>query len=291
MEEKDFGSFHTKYTMGEVLGEGAYGVVRKATSHDSDFQGNANVEEENNEQKVAVKCITKKRLNQKAIESLHQEVEILKSLDHPNIIKYVNYFENDDDIHIVMEVVDGGDLYDRVKQRSYSEDEARGLICNLLSAIKYFHDRDVIHRDLRPENILLKSMNDDIDIKVADFGFAVKIPNESRRKTVCGAPSYIAPEILEKQPYGKSVDMWSVGVISFILLVGYPPFLDNNQIRLSEKIKNAEFIFDVDDWEDISLEAIDFIKELLIVNVTTRMTVEVAICHPWIQRQQYDFHK
>lgn len=152
----------------------------------------------------------------------------------------------------------------------------------MLNAIKYCHDRNVVHRDLKPENLLLRSKTDDADIKLADFGFAIKTRGDKYLKTQCGTPGYVAPEILEKQPYGKPVDMWSIGVIAYILLGGYPPFYDDNQAKLFKKIKKAEYEFHADYWGSISTEAKDLIKGLLTLDVDARLTIDKALGHKWL---------
>jgi calcium/calmodulin-dependent protein kinase I len=142
-----------------------------------------------------------------------------------------------------MFAVEGGELFDRIVSKSYyNEKEARDVIHTLLTAVKYCHDRDIVHRDLKPENLLLASTTDDAGLKLADFGFAAKAVGNVLR-TQCGTPGYVAPEILMDKPHGKAVDMWSIGVICYIVLGGYPPFHDENQKNLFRLIKAAKYEF------------------------------------------------
>jgi serine/threonine protein kinase len=183
-------------------------------------------------------------------------VDILSKLTHPNIVHLVSFFDEPTQYLIAMEFLEGGELFDRiVKKAYYNEKEARDLAFIMLSAIKYIHDRNIVHRDLKPENLLLKSQSDDADIKLADFGFAIIAEGDNLTEQ-CGTPGYVAPEILGHRPYGKSVDMWSVGVIIYILLGGYPPFHDENQRNLFKKIQAAKYEFHPDFWVPTSLHAL-----------------------------------
>ncbi|CAM9422002.1 unnamed protein product, partial [Choristocarpus tenellus] len=184
-------------------------------------------------------------------------------LDHQNIVKLYGFYEEKYFYYLVMEVLNGGELFDRIVLRQYyNEKEARDTLVVLLDAVRYCHDRDVAHRDLKPENLLLVSDTDDATIKLADFGFARPVGKEGLR-TQCGTPGYVAPEILKGEVYGKPVDMWSVGVITYILLGGYPPFHDDNQAKLYQKIKKGRVVFHPQYWNTVSDEAKDLIRKLL----------------------------
>lgn len=151
----------------------------------------------------------------------------------------------------------------------------------------HLHAKNIAHRDLKPENLLLKSMKDDHELKVADFGFAAHTANNSLA-TQCGTPNYVAPEILENRQYGCAVDMWSVGVLTFVLLGGYPPFHDDNEAKLFERIKCAQFNFDPQYWDVVSADAKDFIRKLLNNNPGVRLTAEQAILHPWLVKGDHE---
>ena len=186
-----------RYKLGDVLGEGGYSVVKAGTSVID-------------ERKVAVKIITRKDLSEADDESLKQEVSILGKLNHPNITRLVDFFEEDQHYYVVLEYLDGGELFDRiVKKTYYSEKEARDLVFTILKAIKYCHDQNIVHRDLKPENLLLASKSDDANIKLADFGFATYAEGLTITSQ-CGTPGYIAPEILKSKAYGK----WQGSVVN-----------------------------------------------------------------------------
>jgi serine/threonine protein kinase len=260
---------HSKYAFGKKLGEGGFAEVFEARNK---LDGNS----------VAIKCIKREAMDKEDIEAIFQEVRILESLTHPNIVHLFEFFEEPTHYYMVMEIISGGELFDRIVAKTfYNEKEARDLVVILLRALKYMHDRDVIHRDLKPENLLLTSPSDDADIKIVDFGFAIEIEGLNCTSQV-GTPGYIAPEILNKIPYGRPADMWSFGVILYILLGGYPPFHDENQTRLFKKIKNADYVFHTEYWGEISEEAKDLIRRLLTVDMHQRLTVEQALAHPWV---------
>jgi serine/threonine protein kinase len=264
-------SFSDTYTLGKVLGEGAFSVVRAAVNKQTG-------------QNVAIKCIAKKNLSAEDETALKQEVQILQMLDHPHILKCYGFFDEPGMFYLPTEIMEGGELFDRiVKKTYYNEKEARDLILILISTIGYCHSKNIVHRDLKPENLLLAGFEDDSHIKLADFGFAIQTDGYVSLKTQCGTPGYVAPEILSTQLYGKSVDMWSIGVITYILLGGYPPFHDDNQKALFKKIKNAEYEFHEEYWSEVSDEAKDLIRHLLKINPVERYTAEEALNHPWVR--------
>lgn len=168
--------------------------------------------------------------------------------------------------------MEGGELFDRIVDKSYyTEREARDLVLLLLEAIKYCHSYGIVHRDLKPENVLLSSKDDNASIKLADFGFAKKLDLDSENlTTACGTPGYVAPEILKGSSYGKTVDIWSIGVITFILLCGYPPFHHDNHNALFRLIKAGKFEFSSPYWDHISDEAKDLINQMLVVDPAKR---------------------
>uniref|UniRef100_A0A7S3NIS0 phosphorylase kinase n=1 Tax=Aureoumbra lagunensis TaxID=44058 RepID=A0A7S3NIS0_9STRA len=255
------------------LGTGAFSKVVKGSRRLPD--GSAGVA-------VAVKCITKTpELKQEDIDSLYEEVQVLRSITHPNIIELYDFYEEKKMFYMVIELMEGGELFERiVKKTFYNEKEARDLIRILLDALAYLHRAAIVHRDLKPENLLLKSPYNDFDIKLADFGFAKKVSGKSL-DTQCGTPGYVAPEILKGVKYGSEVDMWSCGVIVYILLGGYPPFHDDNHAVLYRKIKAADYTFEPQYWEQVSDDAKDLIKKMLVVNPDNRLTADQALRHPW----------
>lgn len=258
--------------MGDKLGEGAFSVVKLATHKQTG-------------EKVAIKCIDRRGLAKDDEDALRQEVSIMKTLNHENIVKFFDFFEEPKYFYVVLEFVEGGELFDRIVTKTfYNEKEARDVVLTVLNGIKYCHDKGIAHRDLKPENLLLTSKQDDCFVKIADFGFAIRGAEKNALKTQCGTPGYVAPEILQNQPYDRAVDMWSIGVITYVLLGGYPPFHEDNEHMLFKKIKKGKFEFHEEYWAHISQEAKDFISSLIKVNSKERLTVEGALGHPWLQR-------
>jgi len=174
-------------------------------------------------------------------------------------------------------------LFDRIVGKgSYKEKDAAFLIKQLVESLAYLHAKDIVHRDLKPENLLLKSKDDDTVIKLADFGLSKIVGQEVMMQTACGTPGYVAPEVLKATGYGKEVDMWSVGVITYILLCGFPPFYQDNIPLLFESIMTADYDYPAEYWDHISDSAIDFIDSLLVVNPKKRLTAEQALQHKWL---------
>jgi len=269
-----------KYDLKDVLGTGAFSQVRLAESKEDG-------------QMYAVKIIDKKALKGKE-DSLENEIRVLKRLDHRNVVKLLEAYESRTSVYLVMELVTGGELFDRIVEKgSYSEKDAADLIKQVLSAVAYMHEEGVVHRDLKPENLLYYSSSSNIKsgpdaeskIMISDFGLS-KMEESGVMATACGTPGYVAPEVLAQKPYGKAVDVWSIGVISYILLCGYPPFYDENDANLFAQILKGEFEFDSPYWDDISEEAKDFIRSLMCVNVEHRLTCHTALEHCWITGKQ-----
>jgi calcium/calmodulin-dependent protein kinase I len=273
VHEKNHSKLHFMHAYEEtdiVLGSGAKSVVKQCHHRSSGLV-------------YAAKIIHRDDLFSEDLLALRREAKIIQSLDHPNIIKFVDYIEDRDKIYLIMEQMDGGQLLDRIAMKNtYTEFEARHTIKVLLNAVKHLHDHCIVHRDLKLENVLLSNKSDeDSVIKIADFGFAVKAYGNVLT-TECGSACYIAPEILEERPYGKAVDMWSLGVIAYILLAGYPPFCDENQGKLFRKIKRGQYDFQGASWSTVSEEAINFVKSLLVVDENIRVSADVALNHPWL---------
>jgi serine/threonine protein kinase len=263
-------TFGARYRLEEELGRGAFSVVQRATRLQHPGED------------VAVKVITRKDLSLVDEEYIRSETEILQSLDYPNIVKCYDFFEENEYFYMVLEIVKGGELFDRiVKKLYYSEKEARDLVEMLLSTIKYCHDRHIVHRDLKPENLLLVSKDNDEAIKLADFGLAARAEGNVL-EGFCGSPGYISPEIIMDKPHGKPVDMWAIGVIMYVLLGGYLPFDDIDRMKTNRLIKKGQFEFHAEYWSAVSDEAKDLIRGLLTVDQTTRLTADQALQHKWI---------
>jgi calcium/calmodulin-dependent protein kinase I len=223
----------------------------------------------------------------------------MKTLKHPNIVELYDFYSESTRLCLVIELLNGGELFDRIiKRKAYNESVARDAIRNVFIGLKYMHDINIAHRDLKPENLLLAKKDDDSDLKIADFGFARC--DASAMVTQCGTPNYVAPEVLYGHGhstsrgdgtstgtggngvYTKAVDMWSMGIILFIILGGYPPFQHKNQAKLFQKIKKGHFEFHEKYWSHISPEAKDLIRKLLELNPQKRFTVAQALEHPWV---------
>ncbi|XP_055608815.1 calcium/calmodulin-dependent protein kinase type 1 [Uranotaenia lowii] len=271
-----------KYTIKELLGTGAFSEVRFCELRETG-------------QAFAVKIIDKKALKGKE-DSLENEIRVLKRFSanksdpnadkniftHPNIVQLYETYEDKAKVYLIMELVTGGELFDRIVEKgSYTEKDASCLIRQVLEAVDYMHEQGVVHRDLKPENLLYYSTAEDSKIMISDFGLS-KMEDSGFMATACGTPGYVAPEVLAQKPYGKAVDIWSIGVISYILLCGYPPFYDENDANLFAQILKGEFEFDSPYWDEISDSAKDFIKNLMCVNVEKRFTCKQALAHAWI---------
>uniref|UniRef100_A0A4W3JZG6 Calcium/calmodulin-dependent protein kinase Ia n=1 Tax=Callorhinchus milii TaxID=7868 RepID=A0A4W3JZG6_CALMI len=209
-------------------------------------------EEKQTHRLVAIKCIPKKALQGKET-SIENEITVLQKIKHPNIVSLEEIYDSPTHLYLVMQLVAGGELFDRIVERGcYTERDASQLISQILHAVHYLHQLGIVHRDLKPENLLYCGQEEDSPIMISDFGLSKLEDKGSVMSTACGTPGYVAPEVLAQKPYGKAVDCWSIGVISYILLCGYPPFYDDNDAKLFEQIVKAEYEFDSPYWDDIS---------------------------------------
>eukprot|EP00050_Salpingoeca_kvevrii_P020597 m.100476 g.100476 ORF g.100476 m.100476 type:complete len:369 (-) comp8931_c0_seq3:91-1197(-) len=218
--------------------------------------------------------------------SVQTELEVLKMVRHPNVVRFIELFETEKHVFLVMELATGGELFERIMERGvFSEPEAARCIRQVLSGIEYLHQQGIAHRDLKPENLLYFTLHRDSRLMISDFGFA-KIVDRSRSQlmnTSCGSPEYIAPEILLGRPYSFAVDLWSLGVITFILLAGYMPFDEKRKPLLFQKIMNAEYEFRKEQWARVSDSGRDFVSKLLVRDPACRMSASQALQHPWIR--------
>ncbi|XP_072276778.1 calcium/calmodulin-dependent protein kinase type 1 isoform X2 [Pyxicephalus adspersus] len=257
------------YEFRDVLGTGAFSEVVLA-------------EEKKTQKLVAIKCIPKKALEGKET-SIENEIAVLRKIKHTNIVSLEDIYESRSHLYLIMQLVSGGELFDRIVEKGfYTEKDASQLIKQILDAVKYLHDMGIVHRDLKPENLLYYSLDEDSKIMISDFGLSKIEGSGSVMSTACGTPGYVAPEVLAQKPYSKAVDCWSIGVIAYILLCGYPPFYDENDAKLFEQILKAEYEFDSPYWDDISDSAKDFIQHLMEKDPSKRITCDQALQHPWI---------
>mmetsp|Transcript_40027 Transcript_40027/g.72112 ORF Transcript_40027/g.72112 Transcript_40027/m.72112 type:complete len:398 (+) Transcript_40027:606-1799(+) len=254
----------------------AFAVVKKATHKST---GNP----------YAIKIVNRSSLNKDMEFALKDEISILKELNHEHIMRLENVVVTINHYYLVAEYLEGGELFDRIVDKSsYTESEARDVCRILFGALSYIHSKGIVHRDLKPENLLLQNKDSDSEIKIADFGFAKEASNgDHSLKTMCGTPGYVAPEILRREKYGTKVDMWSMGVIVFILLGGYPPFYADSPRQLCLLSKVGKFEFDPEYWGGISMGAKDMICSLLVTDPAKRASAEDILSHPWMREDTY----
>ncbi|XP_032405951.1 calcium/calmodulin-dependent protein kinase type 1D [Xiphophorus hellerii] len=237
------------------------------------------VREKKTGQLYALKCLKKKHLTHSNLEN---EINVLKRIKHDNVVGLEDFYESQTHYYLVMQLVSGGELFDRILDKGvYTEKDASKVIKQVLEAVSYLHKNSIVHRDLKPENLLYYNMDENAKIMVSDFGLS-KTLEHGVMSTACGTPGYVAPEVLAQKPYSKAVDCWSIGVITYILLCGYPPFFEENETRLFSKIMRAEYAFHSPFWDDISESAKDFIRNMMEKKPTKRFTTEQALRHPWI---------
>jgi len=264
------GDIEKIYELKHELGRGAFSIVYLATYRSTG-------------QQYAVKVINKKDLGKDYEKNLKMEVDILKKVNHANIIALKELFDTPDKLYLVMELVTGGELFDKIVEKgSYTEKEASELVRKIVSAVDYLHNLGIVHRDLKPENLLLKRQDNDLEIAIADFGLSKIVGQQMMMQTACGTPSYVAPEVLNASGYGKEVDMWSIGVITYILLCGFPPFYGDTVPEIFEQIMEANFDYPEEYWGTVTKEAKDFINKLLVVDADKRLQATDALRHPWL---------
>lgn len=261
-------NFSDIYRLGKVIGTGTYGEVRLCYHRESNS-------------KRAVKIIRKDLMTSEVLRSnLDKEISILRSLDHPNIVRIYEFFEEVKRLYIVMEFCKGGELFAEIVKRKYlTEVHAAHIMKELLGTIEYLHERNIAHRDLKPENIMLEERHDLMNIKIIDFGVATLF-NGKNLQGIYGTMFYIAPEVLMGS-YDSGCDIWSCGVILYILLSGYPPFDGKSDTEITEKIKSMNLSLDHEPWPRISPEAKDLLTKL-ICPAKKRITAHQALQHPWI---------
>jgi len=269
------GSIHKLYTIKDKLGSGSFATVKRAVR-------------KSDKAVFAVKEIKKTNLNDDELSAVHDEVTIMMDIDHRNCVKLYEMYETPKKVYMVLELLTGGELFDRIVAKgSFSEKEAAEVIKTVTEAIKYLHGIRIVHRDLKPENLLYESPLHNAKIKITDFGLA-KARAASDMQTACGTPGYVAPEVLKNEKYGPAVDMWSIGVILYILLCGFPPFYHENTKQLYKQIKKGEYSFVKPYWTQISEDAKDLVSILLTVDPDKRATPDDVLNHKWISGEASD---
>ncbi|KAH0543520.1 hypothetical protein FGG08_002188 [Glutinoglossum americanum] len=273
-------AFHQQYTLGDQLGQGHFATVYLCV-------------EKSTGERYAVKVFTQRKgVDERTRnESLQQEIAVLMSLGHPNLLCLKDTFAEENRVYLVLELAPEGELFNWIiSHNKLTEDETRHVFIQLFHGLKYLHDRDIVHRDIKPENILM--VNSSLAVKIADFGLAKIIGEDSFTTTLCGTPSYVAPEIINKgdRRYTRAVDIWSLGVVLYICLCGFPPFSDelnrpDYPYDLLEQIRRGIFDFPSPYWDDIDDHAMDLIDKMLSVDADERLTVDECLHHPWITQK------
>uniref|UniRef100_A0A8C0XUM5 calcium/calmodulin-dependent protein kinase n=1 Tax=Cyprinus carpio carpio TaxID=630221 RepID=A0A8C0XUM5_CYPCA len=263
--------FTDEYQLFEELGKGAFSVVRRCVKISSG-------------QEYAAKIINTKKLSARDHQKLEREARICRLLKHPNIVRLHDSISEEGFHYLVFDLVTGGELFEDIVAREYySEADASHCIQQILESVHHCHVNGIVHRDLKPENLLLASKMKGAAVKLADFGLAIEVQGDQQAWFgFAGTPGYLSPEVLRKDPYGKPVDMWACGVILYILLVGYPPFWDEDQHRLYQQIKAGAYDFPSPEWDTVTPEAKDLINKMLTINPSKRITAAEALKHPWI---------
>ncbi|CAN6335836.1 unnamed protein product [Urochloa humidicola] len=261
-----------RYQLGEELGRGEFGLTRRCTDAATG-------------ETLACKSISKRKLRSSVdIEDVRREVAIMRSLpEHTSVVRLREAFEDADAVHLVMEVCEGGELFDRIVSRGhYTERAAAGVIRTIMEVVLHCHKHGVMHRDLKPENFLYANTSENSPLKVIDFGLSVCFRPGDRFSEIVGSPYYMAPEVL-KRNYGQEIDIWSAGVILYILLCGVPPFWAETDEGIAQAIIRSNIDFEREPWPKVSENAKDLVRKMLDPSAYSRLTAQQVLEHPWIQ--------
>ncbi|XP_036000080.1 calcium/calmodulin-dependent protein kinase type II subunit beta isoform X48 [Fundulus heteroclitus] len=263
--------FTDEYQLYEELGKGAFSVVRRCVKLSTG-------------QEYAAKIINTKKLSARDHQKLEREARICRLLKHPNIVRLHDSISEEGFHYLLFDLVTGGELFEDIVAREYySEADASQCIHQILESVHHIHQHDIVHRDLKPENLLLASKCKNAAVKLADFGLAIEVQGDQQAWFgFAGTPGYLSPEVLRKEAYGKPVDIWACGVILYILLVGYPPFWDEDQHKLYQQIKAGAYDFPSPEWDTVTPEAKNLINQMLTINPAKRITAQEALKHPWV---------
>nr|XP_046207334.1 calcium/calmodulin-dependent protein kinase type II delta chain-like isoform X2 [Oncorhynchus gorbuscha]XP_046207335.1 calcium/calmodulin-dependent protein kinase type II delta chain-like isoform X2 [Oncorhynchus gorbuscha] len=263
--------FTDDFQLYEELGKGAFSVVRRCVKLCSG-------------QEYAAKIINTKKLSARDHQKLEREARICRLLKHSNIVRLHDSISEEGFHYLLFDLVTGGELFEDIVAREYySEADASHCIQQIVEAVLHCHQMGVVHRDLKPENLLLASKCKNAAVKLADFGLAIEVQGDQQAWFgFAGTPGYLSPEVLRKEAYGKPVDIWACGVILYILLVGYPPFWDEDQHKLYQQIKAGAYDFPSPEWDTVTPEAKNLINQMLTINPAKRITAQEALKHPWV---------
>lgn len=267
--------FSDIYELKEELGKGAFSIVRRCVQKSSGLE-------------FAAKIINTKKLSARDHQKLEREARICRLLKHPNIVRLHDSIQDEGFHYLVFDLVTGGELFEDIVAREfYSEADASHCMQQILESVSYCHQHGIVHRDLKPENLLLASKAKGAAVKLADFGLAIEVQGDQQAWFgFAGTPGYLSPEVLRKDPYGKPVDIWACGVVLYILLVGYPPFWDEDQHRLYAQIKAGAYDYPSPEWDTVTPEAKNLINSMLTVNPAKRINASEALKHPWICQRE-----
>ena len=267
------------YKFKDVIGGGHFGTVRLGYKK--------NIEPK---KLYAIKSISKKNINEKDLDEMIKEVDILATLDHPNIIKFHETYNDEYYFHIVMEVAKGKDVFDKIIEEGVlTEDTVAHITYKVLSALLYCHSKGISHRDIKPENILFENETNEGEIKLIDFGLSRKYNATEKMQTVLGTPYYVAPEVLQGS-YNEKCDLWSVGAFIYIMLSGEPPFNGKNNNVIFKKILNEEVVYPPEKFKSVSKEAMEFMKLCLVKDPLQRISAEEAFNHKWFKNVILEVH-
>ncbi|XP_016092585.1 calcium/calmodulin-dependent protein kinase type II subunit beta isoform X13 [Sinocyclocheilus grahami] len=263
--------FTDEYQLYEELGKGAFSVVRRCVKLCTG-------------QEYAAKIINTKKLSARDHQKLEREARICRLLKHSNIVRLHDSISEEGFHYLLFDLVTGGELFEDIVAREYySEADASHCIHQILESVSHIHHHDKVHRDLKPENLLLASKCKNAAVKLADFGLAIEVQGDQQAWFgFAGTPGYLSPEVLRKEAYGKPVDIWACGVILYILLVGYPPFWDEDQHKLYQQIKAGAYDFPSPEWDTVTPDAKNLINQMLTINPAKRITAQEALKHPWV---------
>lgn len=272
---KTAAKFNDIYDLKEELGKGAFSIVKRCVQKTSGLE-------------FAAKIINTRKLSARDHQKLEREARICRALKHPNIVRLHDSIQDEGFHYLVFDLVTGGELFEDIVAREfYSEADASHCMQQILESVNYCHVHGIVHRDLKPENLLLASKVKGAAVKLADFGLAIEVQGDQQAWFgFAGTPGYLSPEVIRKDPYGKPVDIWACGVILYILLVGYPPFWDEDQPRLYAQIKAGAYDYPSPEWDTVTPEAKNLINSMLTVNPAKRITATEALKHPWICQRE-----
>jgi calcium/calmodulin-dependent protein kinase I len=277
---------HKYYELGKLFGEGGFAKVYAA--HDRPTMTNC-----------GVKVINKTTRDPAEMEYLLREMDIMMKVSHPNIVATFDIFDTPSVLNLVIDIMPGGELFDIVADKGHlSEAQASQVVREIIMACEYLHSINIVHCDIKPENILCKTSNWPLDVKLCDFGLSdyidsarvAELGHDNTLTAVIGTPGYIAPEVVKREPYGRAVDMWACGVVLYVMLSGRLPFYGRNDMECLRRIANGEYSFPDREWKDISEHAISLVKSLLQVNPTKRLTARAALQHRWLATPEHNSH-